>query len=110
MPMPKSRGSFQVEVIEWYPVQGDWGAQIGWTDARIAGVIPPSGIVIQRLPTFRQHDGNILFGAPLLDGIYPGSRHSGIVFPDEQFRRNFFDRLRAQLLAAHPELARESQP
>jgi hypothetical protein len=93
------------DIVRWYETPG-WGVQIGELWVRLLAL--PPGLVINRINLFRQPDGAIGFGPPLVPVGEHAGRHAGFDFPDSADRRRFYELL-VELLRAHPEL-RKRQP
>jgi hypothetical protein len=83
--------------VEFTPVLGDWGAQIGWASVRLVGAVP--GLIINRMPVFRA-PADPTFGSPLVPGDLPASRYSCITFDTDQHRQRFLAQLEEALRAA----------
>jgi len=88
--------------IEYMPISGDWGAQIGWLSARLPAAF--TDMILNGVPVFRQRPAAITFGMPLAPGELPGSRYSCITFDTDRHRQRFLAALEEALRAAHPEL------
>jgi hypothetical protein len=94
--------------VEFTPVPGDWGAQVGWLDARLYGAFP--GLVINRMPVFQRSPGVFTYGSPLVPGDLPASRHSCITFVSDAHRRRFLVQLDSAFRTAYPELFATEEP
>jgi hypothetical protein len=95
--------------VEFTPVRGDWGAQIGWANVRLTGAFP--GLTLARMPVFRQADTRLIhFGAPLTAGNLPASRYSCLTFDTDRNRQRFMVQLGDALRAAYPELFAAETP
>jgi hypothetical protein len=93
--------------VEFTPIPGDWGSQVGWLDARLYGAFR---LVIRRMPVFRRSPGVFTYGAPMVPGDLPASRHSCITFDTDRHREQFLTALDEALRAAHPELFATEAP
>jgi len=98
-PMPR-----MFNIIEWPETPG-WSAQLGDLTMHLPAL--PRGLVINRINVFRQPDGTISFGPPLIAIGEHAGRHAGFEFPDAEDRRRFHDALLDALKKAHPELFEE---
>lgn len=94
------------DIACWHPTPGR-GVQIGELSVRLLAL--PPGLVINRINVFRQPDGSIGFGPPLVPVGEHAGRHAGFDFPDLTDRKQFYRQLLVELLMAHPEF-REPQP
>ena len=89
--------------VEFTPVSGDWGTQLGWVSAPVPGAF--RGLIVHRMPVFRRADTcGIDFGMPLAAGAVPGTRHSCVTFDTDRHRKRFLGALEAALRQKHPEL------
>jgi hypothetical protein len=87
--------------IEFEPASGDWGAQICWLNAVLAGAL--LGMIINRVPVFRRGPAVFTFGSPLVPGELPASRYSCKTFDTDQQRQRFLAALEEAFRTAHPE-------
>jgi hypothetical protein len=87
--------------IEFTPVTG-WGDQVGWVTVRPFGAVP--GLILNRLPVFRQGPGRFSFGSSAVPGALPGSGYSVVVFSADRHRQRFHAQLDDAVRRAHPEL------
>jgi hypothetical protein len=91
-------------LVDFTPVPGDWGQQIGWLDTHLVGAFP--GLIIHRMTVFQREPGVITFGFPLISGDLPAARHSCISFAHERCRRRFIKALETAFREACPQYLR----
>jgi hypothetical protein len=94
--------------VTFTPVRGDWGEQLGWVNATLAG--DATGLILRRLMVFRHDPGRLVYSAPAVLGDLPGSQHSCIAFADERHQRRFLAALDAALRVDRPELFATEAP